>query len=129
MKPAYSFEFFGSYIRVIHSDNFVINQQSITKFWNDLAEYCKKHHCKKVIAEGRIIKRKMTTVEAFESGNTAGKKVLGLWLACCFCDYEPDQTTEFFKTVAKNRGVRIEFFQDCEEALQWLNVAEISKVA
>jgi len=128
MKNEYSFEFFGNYIHVIHSENFVITPQKMIKFWDELAEFCKQHNCKKVLSEGYVFRRKMTTVDAFESGNAAGKKILGLWLAGVFPEYKPDETTDFFKTVAKNRGVRIEFFQDREAALQWLNVAEQSKV-
>lgn len=124
MKTAYNFDFSDGFVQVFHTDDFVVTAQSIKQFWNELAEFCKKKDCKKVLAEGKIFKRKMSTVEAFESGNTAGKKILGLWLACVFPQYKPDETTEFFKTVAKNRGVRIEFFTDREKALEWLNVAD-----
>lgn len=129
MKTGYSFEFLGNYISVKHSDDFTISFQTMAKFWEDLADFCKTHNCRKVLAEGNVFKRKMTTVEAFESGNKVGKLILGLWLACAFPEYHPDETTDFFKTVAKNRGVRVEFFQDREAALKWLNVTEKSNVS
>jgi len=124
MEISYSFKFSGNYIYVQHFEDFTAYAQSRIKFWEDLADFCKANHCKKVFAEGNIFKRKMSTVEAFEFGNTAGKKILGLRLAFVFPEYQPDATTDFFKTVAKNRGVRIEFFNDREEALQWLNVVK-----
>lgn len=124
MKIGYSFKFSGNYIYVQHFEDFAASAQSRIKFWEDLAAFSKANNCKKVLAEGNIFKRKMSTVEAFEFGNTAGKKILGLWLAFVFPEYQPDVTTDFFKTVAKNRGVRIEFFNDRVDALQWLNVVK-----
>lgn len=124
MKTGYSFKFSGNYIYVRHFEDFIVSAQSMNIFWEDLAAFCKTYNCKKVLAEGNIFKRKMSTVEAFQFGNTAGKKILGLWLAFVFPEYQADVTTDFFKTVAKNRGVRIDFFNDYEDALQWLNVIE-----
>lgn len=129
MKSGYTFEFTGNYVHLNHSDDFVVNPQTIRRLWDDLAEFCNENGCKKVLAEGKVFKRKMTTVEAFESGNAVGKKILGLWLACVFPEYQPDETTDFFKTVAKNRGVRVEFFQNRQDALEWLNVNEEIKAA
>ena len=124
MKIGYNFEFFGNYIQVRHSENFVITPPEMMKFWTELAEFSKQHNCKKVMVDGTIGYRKMSTVEAFESGSIAGRKVLGVWLAFYFPDYKPDQITEFFKTVARNRGVRIDFFTDREIAFKWLSVLE-----
>lgn len=129
MKIGYSFKFSGNYIYVQNFEEFTASAQSMVKFWDDLAAFCKANNCKKVLAEGNIFKRKMSTVEAFEFGNTAGKKILGLWVAFSFPEYQPDVTTDFFKTVAKNRGVRIDFFNDREDALRWLNVVKRSNAS
>jgi hypothetical protein len=34
-----------------------------------------------------------------------------------------DEQSEFFRTAAMNRGVRVEFFQDLNAALRWLGAA------
>jgi len=45
-------------------------------------------------------------------------------LAICIYEYIPDETTQFFKNVAYNRGATIEFFNDKKKALAWLGIAE-----
>ena len=52
----------------------------------------------------------------------------GVSLACCFYGCAPDQQTHFFKDVAQNRGVRVEFFDEREAALRWLGVDAGSSV-
>ena len=46
----------------------------------------------------------------------------GVSLACCFYGYKPDDKSQFFKDVAQNRGVRVEFFGERGAALRWLGV-------
>lgn len=41
----------------------------------------------------------------------------------CFYGYRPDEKSRFFKDVAQNRGVRVEFFGERDAALRWLGVA------
>ena len=63
----------------------------------------------------------MTSADAYDAGSKAGN-VAPLRIACLFYNYIPDETTKFFKMVAANRGVLIEYFTDQVEALQWLGV-------
>jgi hypothetical protein len=44
-------------------------------------------------------------------------------VACVFRDYVPDQQSESFRATAMSRGVRMEFFEDLNAALQWLGAA------
>jgi hypothetical protein len=59
---------------------------------------------------------------AFISGEQISQSVSGLLMACYFQGYKADELTEFFKTVARNRGTSVEFFSDLEEALRWLGL-------
>jgi len=43
-------------------------------------------------------------------------------MACLVQGHVPDNQTEFFKVAAMNRGVRVEFFRDRNEALRWLGI-------
>lgn len=122
MENAHNFQFLENYILVEHSREFVVTSQNVTTFWIALSAFCKKNNCSKVVSDGNLIKRKMTLVEAFEAGDAAGQNIIGVWFACVLTEFEPDETTDFFKTVAVNRGVRIEFFKNRDEALEWLEV-------
>jgi hypothetical protein len=35
----------------------------------------------------------------------------------------PDDQSRFFKDVAQNRGVRVDFFNDRDAALRWLGIS------
>ena len=61
------------------------------------------------------------TLEARE-GYLYARLVPGLAMACFVQGHVPDEQTEFFKTAAMNRGVRVEFFSNREEALRWLGI-------
>ena len=120
MSSDFSLEFKGKYIHIIHAPDYEISQESNKRLWMALAEACREYKCLKVLAEGSTQKRKVTSMDAYESGAQAAESIPGLKLAICIYEYTPDETTEFFKNVAYNRGVRIEFFKDKKKALAWL---------
>jgi hypothetical protein len=124
MDKDFTIEFKGDYIHVRHGENFEITRESVAKFWSALAEKCKRHNCRRVLREGKPDARKMSLMSAYDSANQAAQVIGGLRVACCFENYVGDELTDFFKTVALNRGVDIEFFVDREEALRWLGVEE-----
>lgn len=127
MKTGFSFKYSRDFIHIVESTDFGQQLPPLKDFWNRLADVCAETKCKKVLAEALFFKNNMTTVEAFEAGEYAGKKIPGLSIACFFGDFEIDRTTEFFKTVAQNRGVRIEFFDSAADALKWLNILRESE--
>ena len=77
---------------------------------------------RRVLIEGTIGRRSMGTMDSFGFGSLMGSMLTGMSLACCLYGYRPDQQTQFFKDVAQNRGVRIDFFTDRGAALRWLGV-------
>jgi hypothetical protein len=124
MSHDFSIEFNGKYIHMIHAPNYEICPESNDKMWKELSQACKKYKCLKVFAEGPTQKRRITSLDAYNSGSQASESIPGLKLAICIYEYTTDETTEFFKNVAYNRGARIEFFNDKKKALQWLGIKD-----
>ncbi len=124
MSYDFSIEFNGKYIHIIHAPDYEICPESNEKMWKELSQACKEYKCLKVLAEGPSQKRRITSLDAYQSGSQASESIPGLTLAICIYKYTPDTTTDFFKNVAYNRGARIEFFSDKKKALAWLGFKE-----
>lgn len=116
-----SIEFRGRYLHVKLPPDYKITPESVAKLWAIIGSACQKYDRNRVLVEGTIASRKMTAGDAYYSGKKAGG-IAHLRLACLFYGYSPDETTDFFKIVALNRGVLVEFFTDRTKALQWLGV-------
>jgi hypothetical protein len=90
--------------------------------WVALCEACRERGLLRALAEGDNVTRHVTPMEAFDVASLVGRLLPGLSVACVFRGYVPDEQTEFFRTAAMNRGVRVEFFEDLNGALHWLGV-------
>ncbi len=124
MSSDFSVQFNGSYIHLIHAPNYEISPESNDILWAELAKACRKYKCLKVLTEGSNQKRRITSMDAYQSGAQAAESIPGMTLAICIDDYTPDEITQFFKNVAYNRGARIEFFNDKKKALAWLGIKD-----
>lgn len=124
MSELYKIEFVDGYIHIQHSDNFEITPKILEKLWDDLAQACQTYNCNKVLAEGPVKRRQISTADAFFSSEKAVTSIRGLKLACYFYNYKPDDISEFFKTVIQNRGGKAEFFTNKESALKWLGISK-----
>ncbi len=123
MSINFALEFRGDHIHIQHPPDYEITPKGQEKLWAELAEACKKYDCRRLLAEASTPpRRRMGTVDAFESAGRAVQSAPGVSLACCFPGYKSDETTEFYKTAAYNRGVRVEFFSSRDEALKWLGI-------
>lgn len=120
MSSDFSLEFKERYIHLIHAPDYEISPESNDILWAELAKACRKYKCLKVLTEGSNQKRRITSMDAYQSGAQAAESIPGMTLAICIDDYTPDEITQFFKNVAYNRGARIEFFNDKKKALAWL---------
>ena len=120
----FSIEFRGDYIYVIHAPDFEITPDSKARLWSALAVECETYNCRRVLTEGKRVRREMSFLEVFDSAKQLSNIIPGLRLAFCFENYPQDELTGFFKTAASNRGVKINFFSDCREALGWLGVED-----
>lgn len=120
MEEETKIEFKGDYIHIIHPKGFQISPESLNELYFKLAECCKKNNCYRVLSECDSPRRTLSIDRAFKSGNHLSSNIPFLKIACCFYNYVPDETSEFFKTVAFNRGVRVEFFSNRDDAIKWL---------
>ncbi|MBI3562896.1 MAG: hypothetical protein HY080_14395 [Gammaproteobacteria bacterium] len=123
MSMEFTIEYRGDYLYVLVGKSYEITPVSMGMFWPAITQACEQYQCWRVLSEGIITARRMSTVDAFNSALQAASNAQ-LTLACCFHGYQPDELTEFFKTVAYNRGVRIEFFSNLEQAYRWLGVEQ-----
>ncbi|HBR56113.1 MAG TPA: hypothetical protein DEA22_01360 [Blastocatellia bacterium] len=94
--------------------------ENLREFWNGLAAVCDEMNCRRILLVGPDPGIRIDTMFAFEAGVEAARNVAGRSLAICWRGFRHDEQADFFKTVAANRGARIEFFSETEAALEWL---------
>jgi hypothetical protein len=110
------------YVHAELAVGYEIKPEGATALMMAISDLCTRQGQRRVLIEGTIARRQMATMDSFGLGALVGSMLTGVSLACCFYGYAPDQQTQFFKDVAQNRGVRIEFFDSREAALRWLGV-------
>jgi hypothetical protein len=103
---------------------FEITPDRMNRLWKEIGEACALHGMRRVLTEGTVSGRRMTTMDSFENAAAAARLAPGLAMACFVQGHVPDQQTEFFKIAAMNRGVRVEFFSNRDEALRWLGIRQ-----
>lgn len=116
-------EFRGDHIYIRHGTEMEINPDSMTLLWQKIGQLCRQYSCGKILIEGTSPKRRMDTINAFESGVEAAEVYPDLWIALCLHDYEPDEISDLFVTAARNRGARVKFFSSIGPVLRWLGVS------
>jgi hypothetical protein len=102
---------------------FEITPERMSRLWTEVGEACQRHGVRRVLTEGTVAGRRMTTMDSFDNAAQAARLAPGLAMACFVQGHVADEQTEFFKVAAMNRGVRVEFFADRDEALRWLRVS------
>ena len=130
MSAGFTLEYCSDYIWIRHPEGYRITPQSQQRIWTAIGEACRKYNCPRVLAESPAPpQRDMSKQDAFISAMQAANAASELRLACLFPGYDSDETTEFFITVAYNSGIRIEFFSQREDALEWLGVDQAGQVS
>lgn len=127
MSSGFKLEPREGYLYVQLDPGFEINADNTTRMWMAISEACRAQDLRKVLAEGDGVHRRLTPIEAFDLAGLVTRLLPGLSVACCFRGYVPDEQSQFFRTAAMNRGVRMEFFQDLNAALQWLGAGTAAK--
>jgi hypothetical protein len=122
MNVNYSVDFKNGRVHFIHHEPIVLSPQLGDVMWPEIEKACRQHECRKVLVEATIESRNLDTIAVFDAGITVSELSPRPIIAFCFRGREPDELTEFFETVAKNRGVNVEFFSDCDSAEKWLAV-------
>ncbi len=121
-RKDYLITFRGDYIHFQLAPDFMITLKNVLKLYQLVNSACRQYNCNRVLAEGGASGRKMSMSDAFESGSQVALSVTGLVMAICLKGYKTDEVTTFYKTVARNRGARIEFFHNRDDALKWLGI-------
>lgn len=112
------------YVHVLYTPEYEITRETMNATCDELTKACQGENCSRVLLEAPSPKRKLDTTAAFESGTRLARVAPGLMIAMLFYNYKTDELTEFFKTVAANRGVRVEYFTDKKKALEWLRIEQ-----
>lgn len=110
------------YLYLHLTPGFEATPESMARMWTAISDACRRNNLRRVLADGENVQRKLTPMESYDHAALAARLMPGLTVACCFRGYQTDEQTEFFKTAAVNRGVRVEFFADLETALRWLGI-------
>lgn len=122
MDSVFELEIRSDFLYLKHKSGWVIDPESTQRVWTEVGQLCIEHGRSKVLIEAEKPQRRLDTMAAFDSGRILAEINPGVSIAMCFKDYEFDELTTFFKTVAQNRGVRVGFFSNVEEACAWLGV-------
>ena len=112
----------ADHVHVLLEPGYEINPPGVTELMMSVSDVCSRQGQRRVLVEGTVAARRMGTMDSFSAGALAGSMLPGVSIACCFYGYKPDDQSQFFKDVAQNRGVRIDFFSDRDAALRWLGV-------
>ncbi len=122
MKSGFNLEKRDGYLYVQLEPGFEMGPDSLARVWTAICESGREHGLRRALAVGEGVTRRLTLTESFDIAGLAGRLLPGLSLACVFRGYVPDQQSEFFRATATSRGVRMEFFEDLDAAIQWLGV-------
>ena len=113
----------ADYVHVALAPGYEIRPAGLTELMMSLSDVCSRQGQRRVLIEGTVAARRMGTMDSFGAGALAGSMLTGVRIACCLYGYAPDDQSQFFKDVAQNRGVRVEFFSERDAARRWLGVS------
>jgi len=122
MSTKYTLKLRENYLHMKLPKGYEVTPEGVQREWKKIFDICKKNNCRLVLCEGKISKRSLKTIDAFQSAVSLADLNLGLSLAFCFYDYTPDDLSHFFINVALNRGARVKFFSNKSDALRWLGI-------
>jgi len=121
MEKGFTVTTHEGYIHVLYRPHFEITRESINATCDRLEDICVREECGRVLLEALSPRRMLDTTDVFESGTRFARIAPGVMVAVLFYDYKTDELSEFFKTVAHNRGARVKYFSEKEKALEWLH--------
>jgi len=122
MDDLFEVQVHPTYLHIKYPPGYVIASENMQNKWKRIGQLCRDHGVAKVLIESDKPERQLDTGSAFDAGRALADHMSGLSVAICFHGYEFDDLSAFFKTVAQNRGVRVEFFSELGDALEWLDV-------
>lgn len=111
------------YLHVELAPGYEIRPEGTRQLTLAISDVCARRDVRRVLIEGSVAKREMGTMDSFGLGSLMGSMLTGMHVAMCLYGYAPDGQSQFFRDVAQNRGVRVDFFTERDAALRWLGVA------
>ena len=111
--------FRGDHVHVVLSEQPSLDNELPKDYWATIRKICEEYDCKRVLVEGKAPGGERKPAEVLEAGARTGI-VPNLWLAFHLENYEPTELSELYEAVAASKGVRVKFFTNSDEALNWL---------
>ena len=119
MGMEFAVTFRGDHVHVVLSDQPTLDDELPKDYWATIRRICEEYNCKRVLVEGKAPGGDRNPVEVVEAGQRTAT-VPNLWLAFHLENYEPTELSELYEKVAASKGVRVKFFADRDDALNWL---------
>ncbi len=119
MGMEFAVTFRGDHVHVVLSEQPTLDDQLPKDYWATIRKICEEYNCKRVLVEGKAPGGERKPVEVIEAGQRTAA-IPNLWLAFHLENYEPTELSELYEVVAASKGVRVKFFTDADEALNWL---------
>ena len=119
MGMEFAVTFRGDHVHVVLHEQPTIDDELPKDYWATIRKICEEYNCRRVLVEGKAPAGDRKPVEVIEAGQRTAT-VPNLWLAFHLENYEPTELSELYEKVAASKGVRVKFFDDADDALNWL---------
>lgn len=119
LDSGFGVEFREDHVHVQLGANLKVNSEQRNILWAKISRLCEEHGTRRVLVEGKVPEGVFQTTEVIDAGLKTAV-VPRLWLAFCFDDFQPNELSELYETVAGSKGVRVKHFASTEPALRWL---------
>ena len=121
MDEAFTIEYRGDHVHVQFGESYTADPDWQDELWDRLKAFCEDHDTRRVFAEGVLPAPDRPPAAVVEAGQKTAT-IPNLWIAFHFDDYVPTTNTELYEAVADSHGVRVKFFTDRDQAMNWLRV-------
>ncbi len=88
-------------------------------YWGMLRKLCDEYDCRRILIEGVAPQSELEPAEVVEAGHRAAT-VPNVWIAYNLTNHVPNEQSELYEAVAASKGVRVKFFDNSQDALNWL---------
>ncbi|HEX6127175.1 MAG TPA: hypothetical protein VFZ23_17515 [Pyrinomonadaceae bacterium] len=115
----FAITFRGDHVHVELSGEPATDPQLPGEYWNSLRRICDEYRTRRILVEGVAPASVRGPADVIAAGERAAT-VPNLWLAFHLDNFEPTEMSELYEVVAASHGVRVKFFDNADEALNWL---------
>ena len=119
MKEAFAIEHRGDHVHVEFGPAYTPDPDWMNELWGRLKAVCDEYDTTRVLAEGILPAPGRPAADVVVASQKTGT-IPNLWLAFYFENYVRNSNTELYEAVADSQGVRVKFFDDRDQAMNWL---------